>query len=142
MNKPLLMKIITWACRLIVGGVFICVGIVKIIDPVTFAKDIGNYQLMPHITINLLAITMPWIEVVAGLLLVCGVWMRPSALVIGVLLLIFIAAIGQAMARGFNIECGCGTGAQKVGWKKVGENVVFLGMIAWLWWRTKTKKGD
>jgi uncharacterized membrane protein YphA (DoxX/SURF4 family) len=142
-SNPKLITAITWFCRLVVGGAFLYAGAVKIIDPAAFTKDIGNYQMLPHNTINLLAITLPWIEVVAGILLVLGVWMRPSALVIGALLVVFVVAITQAMARGLDIECGCfgSTKGRRVGLTTLSADLVFLAMIAWLWWRTKDNKG-
>ena len=143
MNKLLVMKGLTWLCRLVVGGAFLYAGAVKIIDPAAFAKDISNYQILPANMVNLLAITLPWIEVVAGLLLVCGVWMRPSTLVIGVLLLVFVVAISHAMSRGLDIHCGCFGSAKgrRIGLTTLAEDFVFLAMVAWLWWQTKEKQG-
>jgi putative oxidoreductase len=139
MNKPAIIKGVTWLCRLVVGGAFLFAGIVKIIAPATFATDISHYQILPANCVNALAITLPWIEVVAGLLLVGGIWMRPATLVIGILLLVFVVAIASAMHRGLNILCGCygSSDAQPVGWRKLSEDFVFLAMVAWLWWQTK-----
>jgi putative oxidoreductase len=120
--------------RLIVGGVFITAGVLKILDPVTFAADIGNYRLLPHEVVNLMAITLPWIEVVAGLLLVLGIWNRASALILTLLMIVFLIAIGQALARGLDIRCGCfGTiEARKVGLLALWQDGALLAMAAWL----------
>ena len=128
------MKTFNLILRLIVGGVFIAAGVLKIIDPVTFAADIGNYRLLPHEVVNLMAITLPWIEVVAGLLLVLGIWNRASALILTLLMIVFLIAIGQALARGLDIRCGCfGTiEARKVGVLALGQDVALLAMAAWL----------
>ena len=134
-----MMRIIDIAIRLVLGGVFVFAGVVKIIDPATFATDIGNYRLLPHEWNNLLAITLPWIEVVAGVLLIAGIWARASALVIAVMLVVFLAAIGQAVARGLNISCGCfGTvEGRKVGLVALAQDVAMLAAAAWLCWREK-----
>ncbi len=134
-----MMKVFNVLLRLIIGGVFVFAGVVKIINPAGFATDIGNYRLLPHEWINLLAITLPWIEVVAGLLLIVGLWSRASALVIGVMLVVFLIAIGQAVVRGLNISCGCfGTvEGRKVGLTALAQDVVLLAMCVWLWWREK-----
>jgi len=56
----------------------------------------------------MVAWTLPWIEFIAGVFLVMGLWIRPSVSVLGVLTLIFAAATGQALLRGLPIdECGC-----------------------------------
>jgi putative oxidoreductase len=125
--------------RLILGGVFIAAGVLKIWEPAAFAADIGNYRLLPHEAVNLLAITLPWIEVAAGLLLVCGIWRRTSALVITVLMIVFLAAIGQALARGLDIRCGCfGTvEARKVGVLAIGQDIVLFVIAAWFALREK-----
>ena len=134
-----MMKIIDIGIRVILGGVFVFAGVVKIIDPATFANDIGNYRLLPHEWNNLLAITLPWIEVAAGLLLIVEIWARASTLVIAVMLTVFLAAIGQAVARGLNISCGCfGTvEGRKVGLVALAQDVALLAAAVWLYWREK-----
>jgi putative oxidoreductase len=120
--------------RLALGGVFIFAGATKIVDPAGFAADIGNYRILPHEWINLLAITLPWIEVVVGLLLIAGIWKRANALLITLMLVVFLFAIGQAVVRGLNINCGCfGTvEGRKVGLIAMAEDVAMLAGALWL----------
>jgi len=122
--------------RLVVGGAFIAAGSMKIAAPAAFVISIDNFRLLPHAGLHPLAITLPWIEVLAGLLLVAGFWKRPSALVCVCLMTVFTGAVVQAMARGLNIDCGCyGTvGAQRVGWMKLAENLCLLTAAVWLAW--------
>ena len=133
------MKIVSLIVRIIVGGAFAVAGVLKILQPATFAADIGNYRLLPHEAINLLAIMLPWIEVIAGLLLVAGIWRRASATLIAVMLVVFLIAIGQALARGLDVRCGCfGTvEARRVSVLALGEDTALLAMAAWLAWREK-----
>jgi len=133
------LKTVNFILRLIVGGVFVIAGVLKIAHPTSFANDIANYRLLPHNAVNLLAITLPWIEVVAGALLVAGTWKRASAVLITLLMIVFLIAIGQALARGLDIRCGCfGTiEARKVGVRAVEEDVALFLMAAWLAWREK-----
>ena len=131
------MKWFNLIVRLIVGGVFLVAGIMKIIDPATFAKDIGNYRLLPHDGINLLAITLPWIEVLAGGLLVVGWWKRASALLITLMMVVFLVAIGQAVARNLNINCGCfgSVEGRKVGLIALAQDAALFLAALWLtWW--------
>jgi hypothetical protein len=127
-------KHINFILRLVLGGIFVYAGAAKIIHPAGFSADIANYRMLPHEWIHLLAITLPWIEVAAGLLLMAGVWKRASALLIALMLVVFIAAISQAVARNLNIECGCfGTvGGRKVGLIAIAEDLAMLAAAGWL----------
>lgn len=128
------MKILNLILRLALGGIFVWSGVVKIMDPAGFSANIGNYRLLPYEWNNLLAITLPWIEAVAGVLLIAGLWKRANALLIAGMLIVFIIAIGQAVARDLNIDCGCfGTvGGRKVGIIAIGEDIAMLAAAVWL----------
>jgi putative oxidoreductase len=103
--------------RFLVGGAFVVAGVLKMADPAKFAIDVGNFRLLPHELINLVAIILPGIEVLAGALVLTGLRLKAAALVISGLTAIFFIAIVSALARGLNIECGCfGT----VGGKQIG----------------------
>jgi len=93
--------------RLLVGGVFVSAALFKIADPANFALAVANYRLAPHALNNLIAVLLPWIEMLSGLLVLTGIWLRAAALVIASLTAIFILAIVSALMRGLNIECGC-----------------------------------
>ncbi len=93
--------------RLILGGIFIYASIDKIAHPDQFAEIVYNYKLMPGMTVNVMAIVLPWVEMVAGLFLVLGLWIKDSAAILGALLLVFIGAIGINLARGLDFDCGC-----------------------------------
>jgi uncharacterized membrane protein YphA (DoxX/SURF4 family) len=123
--------------RWLVGGVFLWAGTLKLLRPDQFATAVGNYRLLPHEWINLIGITLPGIEVVAGLLLLAGPWVRASALVVTGMSGVFFVAIISALARGLNIECGCfGTvGGKRVGWTSLALDVALLSAAVWLTWR-------
>jgi len=95
------------AIRLILGVTFIWASLDKIANPGAFALSIYNYRMLPHETINFMAIVMPWLELVTGILIIAGIFMRGSALWIGIMLLVFIVALSSALARGLDIDCGC-----------------------------------
>jgi putative oxidoreductase len=132
-------KPLNLALRLLLGGLFVFSGLTKIIEPAAFATDVGNYRLLPHATIHLLAITLPWVELLAGLMLALGIWTRASAMVISVLMIVFTIAVSQALARGLDIKCGCfGTAtARKAGLETLALDLTVLAVAAWLVWRTK-----
>ena len=113
--------------RIFLGGFYLVAGAVKSLDPGKFAEAVANYRILPHDLINLVAITLPWIEVVAGLFLIAGIWFKASAWLINAMTVVFIAAIASAVARGLSIECGCfGTvGGREVGFNAIAEDVGF-----------------
>lgn len=128
MKSTLTNKYLLLVARLIPGIVFIFAGMEKISDTPSFAKAIYDYRIFPELLINFFALAIPWIEVVSGLLLVFGIWVRENAFILNALLLIFITLILISIFRGLNIECGCfGTASgSRVGWLKILENVALL----------------
>jgi putative oxidoreductase len=127
--------------RLLVGGMFVLAGVLKIADPAKFAQDVGNYRLMPHELTNLVAILVPWIELTAGVLVLTGIWLRAAALVITSLTAMFFLIIVSALARGLNIECGCfGTvGGRHVGLVNLAIDSTLLVLAALLAWRSRDR---
>ncbi len=93
--------------RLFIGGLFIYASLDKIINPTDFAEIIYYYQILPTRFINLLALTLPWLELTAGLLLLFGRLILPSSIILTALLIIFSATIGFNLARGLDFQCGC-----------------------------------
>jgi len=117
------------ACRIGIGLIFAYAGLAKVGDLGAFALQIHNFRMVPVSAENVMAMTLPWIEIVAALALILHIRARPAAVLSTALLVVFTIAVGVAYLRGLDIDCGCfGTadGAQ-VGLKKMLENV---GMIA------------
>jgi putative oxidoreductase len=93
--------------RLVLGGLFVYAGIVKVLDPLGFAQDIRNYRFVGQSLSFIAAIVLPWLEILAGTFLVVGIWKRGATLVISGLLVFFILLTFITMARGLDIDCGC-----------------------------------
>ena len=130
---------LTWLLRVTVGAAFVLAGVLKIAAPARFAGAVGNYRLVPHELINLVAIVVPWIEVVAGLCVLAGFWLRSGALIITAMTAVFFFVITSALARGLNIECGCfGTvGGKTIGLQNLAIDLAFFCLSAQLMWRTR-----
>lgn len=131
MMKRLESPYISLIARIIVGGMFIVVGMGKLAQPQTFVEEIANYRMLPEILVNLMAVALPWIEVIAGILFIAGVRIRANATILGGLLIMFIAGVAVAMMRGLDINCGCYSqiASQKVGWPKILENTGLLLLV-------------
>jgi putative oxidoreductase len=120
-------------CRLVLGGVFIYAALPKLLDPGGFARLVNGYRVLHPDLANLAGITMPWVELVAGALLVLGIVPQSAALVLGVLLIGFIGAGFAALARGLEISCGCFfpfLGSSRLGWDLFPRDLALLLLAA------------
>ena len=93
--------------RLILGGIFMYAGYQKAIAPGAFAQIIYGYDLFPHLAINLIAIILPYLEIVTGAALLSGIYPRSAAFLICGLLAAFMIALGINLLRGHQFDCGC-----------------------------------
>ncbi|MEO8514338.1 MAG: MauE/DoxX family redox-associated membrane protein [Ignavibacteria bacterium] len=107
MNRLFENKYFVIAVRVVLGAVFMYASFDKMANPEEFAKIIDNYHLLPYQLVNPLAIFLPWLEFITGLLLVVGKWVKGSLLIYTASLVVFIIALSQALIRGLDISCGC-----------------------------------
>jgi uncharacterized membrane protein YphA (DoxX/SURF4 family) len=128
------------ALRLLLGAFFVYASLDKIASPAGFARIVYQWQVAGPVASNLVAATLPWVELLAGLLLIVGVWRREAALVIALLLVVFLGAAASVLARGIDVQnCGCVSVAKEavdaawppawtkgVGWFLVVRNLLML----------------
>jgi putative oxidoreductase len=93
--------------RLVVGGVFIWAGVLKVVDPLGFAQSIMNYQVFPRTLAFIIALVLPWVEVISGGLIIVGLFKRSGALLVSLMLIGFIGLVALALVRGIDTSCGC-----------------------------------
>ena len=98
---------LTFVFRLILGGVLLVAGALKVTDPYSSATSVRAYQILPVDLANLLGFILPFAEVAIGIFLLVGIWVRLNDIAGGALMIMFIIAIGQAWARGISLDCGC-----------------------------------
>ena len=114
-------------CRVVLGGLFIYAGVVKIIAPLSFAENIFNYRLIGRSLSFIAAVYLPWLEVLAGVFLVSGLLRRASAGIISALLAFFIILTLITMVRGIDVDCGCfGALSRKAGLGVIVEDGLML----------------
>jgi len=120
---------IEMAFRWILGITFIYASYYKILSPTDFAKMVYGYNLFPEVLINLIAIVLPFVELISGLCLLLGIYPRSAALIINGLLLAFILILTINIIRGYEFDCGCFS-AEKAGSPKmmVARDVIYLVM--------------
>jgi uncharacterized membrane protein YphA (DoxX/SURF4 family) len=98
---------ITLLARLILGGVLLVAGALKVGNLQKSAMAVRAYELLPTAIANFLGFVLPWLEIGLGLLLILGVAVSISGLFGAIIMFAFIIAIAQAWARGLSIDCGC-----------------------------------
>jgi putative oxidoreductase len=130
------------ACRWILGITFIYASYYKIMSPTDFAKMVYGYNLFPEVLINLIAIVLPFVELISGLSLLLGIYPRSAALIINGLLLAFIFILTINIIRGHEFDCGCFS-AGKAGSPKmmVERDLIYLIMGLQVFWFNGVRKG-
>lgn len=118
------------AFRLYIAGLFIYAGMYKINYTAEFAETIASYRMIPYWGVNLMAVILPWIELVCGILLAAGVRARSAALIIGSMMLVFTIGIAINLLRGSPISCGCfSTLEDPISWQTLVRDLIWLAMI-------------
>ena len=116
-------------CRIFLGFLFIYASLEKILQPEEFAKQVGYYKALPFGLENLLAIVLPWTELIVGICLLAGLLVDGATLLSIIMNLVFILAISQAMLRGIDITCGCfkvSADSEKLGLHTIIRDIIFL----------------
>tara|TARA_B100000287_G_C20452502_1_gene710062 strand:+ start:443 stop:883 length:441 start_codon:yes stop_codon:yes gene_type:complete len=107
MGKIMSNRYVILLSRFVLGIIFIYASIDKIIDPISFSSTIDNYHISPYSLNNIAALVIPWLELIIGVFLICGIFINGSSFIAILLLLFFIFILTQALLRGINVDCGC-----------------------------------
>jgi uncharacterized membrane protein YphA (DoxX/SURF4 family) len=133
------------AVRWTLGLIFIYASFHKILSPEDFAKILYGYDLFPAVFINLIAILLPFIELVSGLALLIGIFPKSASLIITVMILAFIMAISINLIRGHEFDCGCfsagESGYTASAWVALARDILFLAMGLQVCFFHGTRKG-
>ncbi len=94
--------------RLALGAIFLYAAWTKVREPwQLFASVVDAYGLLPMWAVKFVARVLPWAELLLGLLLISGWFLRLSSIAASTLLLGFFAVMARTYASGLQIECGC-----------------------------------
>ena len=130
--------------RIVLGAVFVYAAWVKLFGPhlwplhlepwELFALAISSYDILPLKMVELVARTLPWIELLVGLMLLAGRGLRISSTVISLLLLVFFSLMVKAFAQGKEISCGCfGPGEMISAWTLLRDGSMLAGALVLTW---------
>jgi len=103
----MILKSLHWLCRLVVAGIFIYSGYVKVQAPLQFAVAISGYKMVPENLVYPMAQYLPWIEIALGLAVLIGWKIRYFSSAVAALLLFFMAVLTITYLRGIEASCGC-----------------------------------
>jgi uncharacterized membrane protein YphA (DoxX/SURF4 family) len=106
-NFALMRPVIVFILRVMLGIVFVVAAYGKLLHPDVLVSTVINFNILPMGLAKIFAYTLPWIEMIAGIMLIAGFGIRGASFAIGLLLVSFIIAIGINMHRGISMECGC-----------------------------------
>jgi uncharacterized membrane protein YphA (DoxX/SURF4 family) len=128
------------AARVVLGGLFLVAGVIKLTDPQQLAVVIDAFGLVPRGLVMPVAYVLPVVEIVAGAGLMFD--FRGSLKTIAVLTVVFLAVLGYGLHLGLDIDCGCyGPGdpeAEAFGGLRVAfyrDLIMLAGILYCYWWR-------
>ncbi len=102
------MRLFILVVRLFLAAVFLYAAYTKLRQPyLLFAMSIDAYQLLPEWAVLTLGRTIPWLELLLGVMLASGYGLRYAAAVATLLLGLFFGVMLQAYIKGMGIDCGC-----------------------------------
>jgi len=146
------------AARLYVGLIFVTASWHKLVEPGSFAVDIATYQILPLALVNPMAIVLPWIEIVAGLMLIVGFRTRAAALLVAGMMVMFTVAIAIALGKGLDMSCGCfasqGAAEDPISWRTIVRDLGWLALAVYVlildrrplgldrWWPRQVARGS
>jgi uncharacterized membrane protein YphA (DoxX/SURF4 family) len=143
-NRARLLDVVGTLARFGLAAVWLVSGLLKAADPDQTYVAVRAYDVLPDAGVEVVAALLPWVELALGVLLLAGVGTRLVAALSAVLLVVFVAGVTQAWARGLSIDCGCfgGGGAVEPGQTTYVQELLrdagFLLMAGWLLARPRT----
>jgi uncharacterized membrane protein YphA (DoxX/SURF4 family) len=141
---PSLVRWLATLARLGLGAVWLVAGLAKIGDLDASVRAVRAYRLLPEVAAQVVGAALPLAEVLLGVLLVAGLFVRASAVLSALLMAAFVVGIASAWARGLRIDCGCfGSGGELAagedpayGWELARDGGLFVLALLLARWPT------
>lgn len=108
MNSPSSRPLLALAARYLLGGLLLWAAVSKLANPTAFLGSLYAYDLpLPAGFLKVVAVVLPWLELLCGLMLLANAWPQTTLLFVAGLFGVFVVATAQAASRGLEIACGC-----------------------------------
>jgi len=132
--------------RIALGGIFIYAAWAKLRDPwELYALAINSYEVLPLWAVEIVARTLPWLELLIGVGLIAGIGLRIWSAAVSLMLVVFFALMVRAFAKGMQISCGCfgGTGDIISKWTLLRDGSMLAGslLLTWMAFARKRQTG-
>jgi uncharacterized membrane protein YphA (DoxX/SURF4 family) len=127
-KKKLLLSGFIFVVRVALGCLFIYGSLPKIRQPYDFLSSVYEYELLGPKAGMLVAMVLPWFELMVGVCLVGGIFVSGGLLACVIMAAAFTFAIASVLYRGLEISCGCfgATGDLITYWTLTRAVLVFL----------------
>jgi putative oxidoreductase len=134
-----LKRLVLRLLELILGGLFCYSAYFKLLSPNDFADAVLAYRLLPIPLAGVVAVALPWLEMLAGISLVVGFKKRSCLMLLTFLSALFMLVMISAKVRGLHIDCGCGLfSGREVSLPAILEDGFILLWAVWLYfWELK-----
>ena len=117
-DRKVRIRALALVLRVALGAIFVYSAWTKLKDSwALFAMAVDSYQVLPLWGVQLVARTLPWLELMSGVLLIGGRWMRVATVGCSVLLLAFFGLMVRAHLKGMEINCGCFGPGEAISWR-------------------------
>ena len=119
---------------LILGAIFLMSAVPKLAAPRQFASDVQQYGILPRPLASAFGYALPYAELAAAALLLTGFYTDWAALGVAVMLVMFMIAVGVAMARKLNLTCSCFglLYRERVGWSTQIRDGILLALALFI----------
>jgi len=113
--------------RILLAGIFLAAGIAKLREPwLQFAVSINTFKIVPDSMLEPIARTLPWFEVILGLAILSGIWLKWTSTLATLILAGFLSLLIRSWALGLDVDCGCFGSGEPLGPKTIARDSLML----------------
>ena len=143
-------RTVIWLGRIVLGGIFIYAGYSKIFFPnrffwplpmlkfsvlanlSNFRFQVESYKMLSPAGVSFVAHTLPFAEVLLGVLLLIGRRLKIWGTAASLILLGFVIVVTRAYLLHLDINCGCFAAPEPVSIKKIVEDSVMAALAIFM----------
>lgn len=101
------MQLVVFLLRVILGGLLVVTGALKVGHAPELASAIAGFRLLPGEIVATMALVLPYFELLVGFYLLVGLFTCIVAWISVAQFVLYAAAIASAVIRGIPANCGC-----------------------------------